>query len=677
MIDFNLWGDSDEKKEIDFAALKATCNSNITTILEQWQPGGRIVNGEYVCGTKFGGKGESCSTNIRTGVGADFGAGESWGDAIDLIAQIEDISMSESARRLQDFLSCGSTELRPTPVIPQQSPEERYAVGQKIALGLWVESEQCPTQHPYLVKKQINPDSGIRLHQPTGNILIPLYDEHGVLWSVQRISPDGEKKINHCGRLSGSFYIIGGERDIVYICEGYATAQTVAMATGKTAVMAVSAGNLSNVGEKISKMFPTCQLIFAADNDQKPDSDENPGIKAANNAVKYIGRGVVMAPPFPAGKKGDWNDYAIEYGGKATRELLSIKGINYELPLFMDIFDYKLVSPQYLIDKLIETPVTGCLFGSHSAGKSYIAIDWALHVATGKDWNGRKVKQGPVIYIVGEGRVGVRRRVEVWCIKHGIKPAPGQFIFSTRRVEISVESIHDLVDTIDEVAKTSGNPAMIVIDTLARSLPAGADENSNKDMQAWVNQIDNIRDRYSSVVLVVHHTGHDGFRQRGASCMPAAYEFEAGVDKAKRNLVNTKMKDGEEWEPIHFDFESIFVDDPSGNWKSSVVNFDFNYNSKINKYSANLEAAVKSLHEAVQSDGLSGSMCFIQTWRDIYKSCMGDVSDKKKNTSFNEQVAIMEERDLIVVTGNKVAPVKLKEDLETESMFRGLLRPTK
>ena len=674
MIDLNAWGNDEPTKDIDFAAIKAICSNNITVLLEHYQPGGRVVNGEYICATKYGGKGESCSTNIRSGVGADFGAGESWGDLIDLVAQIDDVSMSESARRLQEFFGGGSVDCRPTPTSPQQSPEERYAAGQKIALGLWVESESCPAQHPYLIKKQINADSGIRLHQPTGNILIPLYDEHGVLWSVQRIGVDGEKKINHCGKLTGSFYIIGGERDVVYICEGYATAQTVAMATGKTAVMAVSAGNLATVAEKISKMFPSGQLVLAADNDQKPGSDENPGIKAANNAVKQAGRGTVIAPPFPVGEKGDWNDYAIVHGGKATRELLAYKSISHVLPLFMDIFDYKLAPPQYLIDKLIETPVTGCLFGSHSAGKSYVAIDWALHVATGKDWNGRKVKQGPVIYMVGEGRVGVRRRVEVWCKKHGIKPEPGQFVFSTRRVEIDVEKIHELVETLDEVAKENGNPVLIVVDTLARSLPAGADENSNKDMQAWVNQIDLIRDRYNSVVLVVHHTGHDSFRQRGASCMPAAYEFEAGIDKAKRLLVNTKMKDGEEWEPIHFEFESIFVDDPTGQWKSSVVNFDFNYDSKTSKLTANMKAAIGSLQKSVQADGMGDGICMIGTWREVYKSYMGNVSDRAKNKSFKEQVATMEEKSMVMVVGNKVEIIKLRDEIVTDTMFNGLLK---
>lgn len=669
MIDFNQWGDEPEN-EIDFATINVICSQNIQAILEHYQPGGRIVQGEYVCATKYGGKGSSCSTSLSKGAGSDFGAGETWGDMIDLVAQIENVTMSEAARRLQSFLSIGPDTPRPIPTIPQQSPEERYEAGQKIALGLWVESESCPMQHPYLVRKQVNPDSGIRVHPATGNILIPLYDENGILWSVQRISPEGEKKINHCGKLTGNFYMIGGERDVVYICEGYATAQTVAMATGKTAVMAISAGNLAPVGEKISKMFPTSNLIFAADNDQKPDSDDNPGLKAAHNAAKQIKRGTVVAPPFPTGQKGDWNDYALIHGGKATRELLL--GRKVKLPLLVDLMDFAPTPPQFLIDKLIETPGTGVLLGASRAGKTFVALDWALCVATGHKWCGRDVKKGPVIYICGEGKNGLSRRAAAWYHKHGIRQERGQFHITTQRMEISAESSEHIISLIGETAKTFGNPSMIVVDTLARAVPVGCDENNTSDMQAWMNNIDTIRDQYDCMVLIVHHTGHTkeaSLRSRGSSAIIGALDFEAALDKDKGILVNTKMKDGEEWSPIKYSLESVQV----GEWSSAVATYDFDYDAKTNKYTANMKAAVKSLYEAVQSDGLSGNMCFIHTWRDSYMSYMGDVSDRAKSRSFKEQVTAMEEREMIVITGNKVSPVKMREELVTDGMFKGLL----
>ena len=669
MIDFNLWGNAEEKKEIDFAALKGICNSNIITILEHYQPGGRVVNGEYVCATKYGGAGLSCSTNIRTGVGSDFGTGESWGDAIDLVAQIEDVSMSEAARNLKEFMSGGSVDCRPTPIIPQQSPEERYAAGQKIALGMWVESEQCPTQHPYLVKKQINPDSGIRLHQPTGNILVPLYDEHGVLWSVQRISADGEKKINHCGRLSGSFYIIGGERDIVYICEGYATAQTVAMATGKTAVMAVSAGNLATVGEKISKMFPSCQLVFAADNDQKPDTDENPGIKAANNAVKQIKRGIVMAPPFPVSEKGDWNDYAIIHGGKVTRELLLG---HKRSQVFVDIKTLVLVEPQFLVEDVIETPCTGMLFGPSGGGKSFFALDLIFHVACGKKWLGKAVKQGPVFYVCGEGRHAIPRRLKAWETHHKTNLPYNSFLMSSARIDFSPESVRDMVMEIDHLETVTGPPAIIVIDTMARALPGDADENSSKDVGSFIDECDRLQQKYNCVVLIVHHTGHADSaskRARGSSAIKGAMDVEILITK-DRTVEWTKTKDMEPHLPIKFELLPVQYGDGKRDG-SCVLKYDMDYShKKESKYTANRKTAVKTLYEAVQSDCLNGGSCLEDTWRQMYYACFQGVTARAMQKSFKAELTELEKSSLIKISGNVITPSpKLFDDKITAEMF--------
>ncbi len=46
-----------------------------------------MQGGEYVCGSLAGGAGNSCKTNLRTGVGQDFATGQKWGDVISLAAQ--------------------------------------------------------------------------------------------------------------------------------------------------------------------------------------------------------------------------------------------------------------------------------------------------------------------------------------------------------------------------------------------------------------------------------------------------------------------------------------------------------------------------------------------------------------------------------------------------------------
>ena len=40
------------------------------------------------------------------------------------------------------------------------------------------------------------------------------------------------------------------------------------------------------------------------------------------------------------------------------------------------------------------------LYGPPGAGKSFVALDFALSVASGRAWHGHEVRQGPVLYVV-------------------------------------------------------------------------------------------------------------------------------------------------------------------------------------------------------------------------------------------------------------------------------------
>ena len=39
-----------------------------------------------------------------------------------------------------------------------------------------------------------------------------------------------------------------------------------------------------------------------------------------------------------------------------------------------------------------------CIYGNSGTGKTFLAIDLALSICTGKDWLGHKSKQAPVTY---------------------------------------------------------------------------------------------------------------------------------------------------------------------------------------------------------------------------------------------------------------------------------------
>ena len=64
----------------------------------------------------------------------------------------------------------------------------------------------------------------------------------------------------------------------------------------------------------------------------------------------------------------------------------------------------------WLVHNLLGDGDASVMYGKPGDGKSVLAEDLALHVAAGRLWHGRKVKQGAVVFIALERRKLVERR---------------------------------------------------------------------------------------------------------------------------------------------------------------------------------------------------------------------------------------------------------------------------
>jgi 5S rRNA maturation endonuclease (ribonuclease M5) len=69
-------------------------------------------------------------------------------------------------------------------------------------------------------------------------------------------------------------------------------------------------------------------------------------------------------------------------------------------------------------------------FGDSGHYKTFVELDRCLCIASGIDYHGHKVKQGPVFYIAGEGQQGIGRRIAAWHAIHGTKAADVPFFIS-------------------------------------------------------------------------------------------------------------------------------------------------------------------------------------------------------------------------------------------------------
>lgn len=205
----------------------------------------------------------------------------------------------------------------------------------------------------------------------------------------------------------------------------------------------------------------------------------------------------------------------------------------------------------YLIKGLLPAESTVAIYGPPSSFKSFLAVSMGCHVATGSSWDGRRVEKGAVLYIVGEGGIGVPRRIRAWCIQYN----GGKDVSNFYRIQMPVFMANE-VDVAHlelaarQVKEETGLPIrLIVVDTVARCF-GGADENRAADMGAFISGCDQIKDRTKATVLLVHHTGKDeAAGARGSSSFKAAMDVELFVKREGEGeavtLTCTKMKDDE------------------------------------------------------------------------------------------------------------------------------------
>ncbi|MDD3449682.1 MAG: helicase RepA family protein [Gammaproteobacteria bacterium] len=221
-------------------------------------------------------------------------------------------------------------------------------------------------------------------------------------------------------------------------------------------------------------------------------------------------------------------DRSETYSGKALDKLVQRKRI-----YCVDFADIEIGDePPALVENWLEQAGRSVVYGSSNVGKSFFVLDLALHVALGREWRGNQVERGAVVYVAAESGGSMAKRVVAFREHHGI----GRQSIPFALVPCSVNLLDEKSDTealveliLEAGARLGAEPALVVIDTLARAM-AGGDENSGKDMSALVDSIDRIKGATRAHVMVVHHTGKDRAKgARGHSALKAAIDTEIEI----------------------------------------------------------------------------------------------------------------------------------------------------
>lgn len=167
-----------------------------------------------------------------------------------------------------------------------------------------------------------------------------------------------------------------------------------------------------------------------------------------------------------------------------------------EIDLFPDI--------EYLASGILQTATVSMLYGESNTGKTFVGLHLAQCVARGRDWLGRPVKQGRVLYIYAEGKLGLKRRVQAWREHYKLPP--------TTEVRYILQPVH-LVDNrqflIDTIEDQDQAPALVIVDTFS-NCSIGTNQNDQMEVAKVLNTGHDITRRYGSHFLVIHHTNKAG-----------------------------------------------------------------------------------------------------------------------------------------------------------------------
>ncbi len=236
------------------------------------------------------------------------------------------------------------------------------------------------------------------------------------------------------------------------------------------------------------------------------------------------------------------------------------------------------VSKEHVVQGLIGAGEFSLFVAKPGTAKSVLLCDIGCHIAAGLDWHGRKTKKGLVVFFAAERKTLTERRIAAWRKKHDVTNIPFIIISGKLDLTTGVFDAKDLANTIAELTTEYGLPCrLVILDTVTRTFGPG-DQNHSRDMQRYVQSVDELTLATSAHVAAIHHSGWAGDRGKGA------IDLDASVDVSYRVSVTgtgptkvfklecTGANDGEEGVITSFRLDSVELGkDEDGNVTTAPV----------------------------------------------------------------------------------------------------------
>lgn len=201
-----------------------------------------------------------------------------------------------------------------------EAEQRKHRTAARRAAGMWKHLEEKGTCK-YLDDKRVG-GFGLRYKRKSGTALVPMRNVK--TWEVvglQVLFPEVQPKLGRNKTYwpaglekEGAVHLIGPEPepgDTILVCEGYATAASLHMATSLTVAIGFDAGNLLAVAEGLRVRYPGRHLLFCGDDDWKTVVNGKPfntGKVKSDNAAVIVG-GQAVLPIFAVDREDKWTDF--------------------------------------------------------------------------------------------------------------------------------------------------------------------------------------------------------------------------------------------------------------------------------------------------------------------------------------------------------------------------------
>jgi len=283
-----------------------------------------------------------------------------------------------------------------------------------------------------------------------------------------------------------------------------------------------------------------------------------------------------------------------------------------------------------VIEGLLRQGETMNIISATKIGKSWLATDLALAVATGRPWLGMQTVRGDVLILDNElhGETSANRIPKV-------AKARGMD-FDEVADHLFVHNLRGQLQTIDTLERyfrqfEPGRFSMVILDAFYRFLPVRTDENDNGTMANLYNILDSFSDYMKSSFVLIHHTskGNQSLKDvtdvgAGAGAQSRATDTHLVLRRHEQNDVVVLEAAVRSWPPlpprclrwawpIWMPADDLNPDSlkKEGSKKAAKTaetakRLDYDTPGFVKRFIAEIPKSEDRIHEETEAEGLSG-----------------------------------------------------------------------